>query len=144
MSAIVSKVIAAFVVFGLAVTFVFYVRTLRAERTTAQQEASDAKQGVIDRDAMIARLRQDAKDKARQQQKLDQDRTGIAARLADIQRENRKLHDENEAYRAWADTPLPDDVVRMQSSPALTGASDYLAGMPAGDTVHDASGVIAH
>ncbi len=144
MNAIVSKVIAAFVVFGLAVALVFYMRTLRAERTIAQQEASEAKQGVIDRDAVIARLRQDAKDKARQQQKLDQDRSGIATRLADIQSENRKLHDENEAYRAWADAPLPDDVVRMQSSPALTGASDYLAGMPAGDTVHDASGVTAH
>ena len=144
MSAIVSKVIAAFVVFGLAVTVVFYVRTLRAERTTAQQEASDAKQGVIDRDAVIARLRQNAKDKARQQQKLDQDRSRIATRLADIQSENRKLHDENEAYRAWAHAPLPDDVVRMQSSPALTGASDYVAGMPTGDTVHDASGVTAH
>ena len=144
MNAIVSRAIAAFVAFGLAVAVVFYVRTLRAERTTAQQEASDARQGVADRDAVIARLRQDAKDKARQQQKLDQDRSGIVARLADIQSENRKLHDENEAYRAWADAPLPDDVVRMQSSPALTGASDYLAGMPAGDTVHDASGVTAH
>jgi LysB family phage lysis regulatory protein len=144
LSAIVSKLIAAFVAFGFAVALVFYVRALRAERTTAQQEASEAKQGAADRDAVIARLRQDAKDKARQQQKLDQDRTGIAARLAAIQIENRKLHDENEAYRAWADAPLPDDVVRMQSSPALTGASDYLAGMPAGDTVHDASGVTAH
>ncbi|SOE91867.1 phage lysis regulatory protein, LysB family [Burkholderia sp. D7] len=144
MKAIVSKVIAAFVAFGLAVAVVFYVRALRAERATAQQEASDAKQGVADRDGVIARLRQDAKNKARQQQKLDQDRTGIAARWAAIQSENRKLHDENEAYRAWADAPLPDDIVRMQSSTALTGASDYLAGMSAGDTVHDASGVTAH
>ena len=45
----------------------------------------------------------------------------LAARTRTIER----LKHENQKLRDWADTPLPDDIVRLRDRPALTGATAY-------------------
>ncbi|EKN5126420.1 LysB family phage lysis regulatory protein [Yersinia enterocolitica] len=37
----------------------------------------------------------------------------------------KRLYRENETLRRWADTPLPDDIIRLRQRPAFTGAADY-------------------
>jgi LysB family phage lysis regulatory protein len=69
---------------------------------------------------------------------------GIDVKLADIQGDIRKLTDENAEFRAWASGALPADVIRMHTTPALTGAADYLARVPGGDTLHDAGDGSSH
>ena len=136
MNAITAKLIAGAVALLAIATGMLYVRELRAELASAQLETSQAKGDLATRDETIRRLQDDAADKAKQQRKLDADRNGIDAKLAGIQGDIRKLTDENAEFRAWASGDLPADVIRMHTSPALTGAADYLARMPGGDTLH--------
>ncbi len=37
----------------------------------------------------------------------------------------KRLYRESETLRRWADTPLPDDIIRLRRRPAITGAADY-------------------
>lgn len=45
--------------------------------------------------------------------------------LRDRQRTIEELKRENEDLRRWADSPLPDPVVRLRQRPALTGGESY-------------------
>ncbi|MFM0642070.1 Rz-like lysis system protein LysB [Paraburkholderia metrosideri] len=142
MKAIAAKCIASVVALLVIVAGVLYVRELRAELAGAQDTAKRAKDDLAGRDETIRHLQDDATDKAKQQRKLDADRNSIDARLAGIRGEIRNYNNENAEFRAWAAGALPADVVRMHTSPALTGAADYLARVPGGDAVH-AAGVSA-
>ncbi|MFP3183958.1 MAG: Rz-like lysis system protein LysB [Paraburkholderia sp.] len=144
MNAIAGKLVAAAVALLAFVAGVLYVRELRTGLTAAQLEASQARDDLAARDETIRRLQGDAADKAKQQRKLDADRNGIDAKLTGIQGEIRKLTDENAELRAWASAALPADVVRMHTSPALTGAADYLTRVSGGDTLHAAGDDTGH
>ncbi|RQX99758.1 Rz-like lysis system protein LysB [Burkholderia stagnalis] len=115
-----------------------YVRALQGRLATAQDAARQAKQDVGARDAIIGRLLTDAREKDQQRAQLDRTRSTVDATLAAYQSQLRRLIDENEAVRAWAAARLPDDVVRLHSSPALTGADDYAQRVRDGDPVHAA------
>jgi LysB family phage lysis regulatory protein len=121
-----------------------YVSALRGQLAVATSAASQAKQDIGARDAIIERLLSDARDKDRQREQLDRARGAVDAAFARYQKEFRRLIDENAAVRAWAASALPDDVVRLHASPALTGADDYARGVPAGSALHDAGDVAAH
>jgi LysB family phage lysis regulatory protein len=144
MNAIAAKLVAGAVALLAIAAGVLYVRELRAELASMQLEASQAKGDLADRDETIRRLQDDAADKAKQQRKLDADRNGIDAKLAGIQGDIRKLTDENAEFRAWASGALPADVIRMHTSPAFTGATDYLARVPGSDTLHPAGDDTEH
>lgn len=45
--------------------------------------------------------------------------------LAQRNSQLKRLYRENETLRHWADTPLPDDIIRLRRRPALTGAAVY-------------------
>lgn len=139
MNAIAAKLISGAVALLAIAAGVLDVRALRAELASTQLEASQAKADLAARDQTIRRLQDDASEKAKQQRKLDADRNGVDAKLAGIRGDIRKLTDENAEFRAWASGALPADVIRMHTSPALTGAADYLARVPGGDTLHAAS-----
>ncbi|WP_074801709.1 Rz-like lysis system protein LysB [Burkholderia orbicola] len=138
MNAFAAKLAAGIVALAVCAAVALYVHGLRAELATARQQRVDAQQALAARDGVISRLQQDAAERARQQARLDRSQTAIASTLDAIRLENRRLTDENAALRAWADTRLPDDVVRLQASPALTGAGDYVEHVPDGETVHAA------
>ncbi len=115
-----------------------YVRALQGRLATAQDAARQAKQGVDARDAIIARLLTDASEKDEQRAQLDRTRGTVDVTLAAYQSQLRRLIDENEAVRAWAAARLPDDVVRLHSSPAFIGANDYAQRVRDGDALHSA------
>lgn len=142
MNAIAAKLVAGVVALLAITAGVLYVRELRAELVGAQLEAKQSKDDLADRDEIIRSLRADATAKAAQQRKLDADKSAIDNKLAGIRDEIRRYNNGNAEFRAWAAAALPADVVRMHTSPALTGAADYLARMPGGDTLH-AAGVSA-
>jgi LysB family phage lysis regulatory protein len=123
---------------------VFYVRELRAELADKTHQLDTARQAIADRDNVIRQLKDDAADKARQQQQLDTSTDRVVSKQSAIQRETRRIYDEKPQVRAWADTALPDDIVRLQSSPDYTGADDYSAAVPASDALHAAGDGTAH
>ncbi|HDR9048581.1 TPA: protein lysB [Burkholderia vietnamiensis] len=121
-----------------------YVRTLHAELAVARAQVACAGQAVAGRDGVIGALRQDAGDKARQQQQLDVSTDKVATKLAAAREEIRKVIHENPTVRSWADTPLPADVIRLSASPAYTGADAFGTAMPADQPVHAAADGAAH
>ncbi|HGF4012286.1 Rz-like lysis system protein LysB [Burkholderia cenocepacia] len=121
-----------------AVASAQYVRVLQGRLATAQDAARQAQQDVGARDAIIGRLLTDAREKDQQRAQLDRTRGAVDATLAAYQSQLRRLIDENEAVRTWAAARLPDDVVRLHSSPALTGADDYAQRVRDGDALHPA------
>ena len=120
----------------------FYVKALRADLATAQLDAHDAQETVGRRDALIVDLQKQQRINAHQLAQLEATRQGIAADLAARQSELETLKRESEPVRAWAAGALPDDVVRLYASPALTGG--VAEPMRARDRLHDAGNVAAH
>ncbi|NIE83942.1 MULTISPECIES: Rz-like lysis system protein LysB [unclassified Burkholderia] len=115
-----------------------YTRLLQERLAGATAAASQARQDADARDAVIARLTSQVREQDAQRAQLERTRGQVDARLASYQQQLRKLIDENQAIRAWADTALPDDVVRLHASPALAGADDYAQRLRDGDALHAA------
>lgn len=137
MKAIALRVLAvALVVLAIAAGW-FYVKASRAELVDAQNTARTAQETVGWRDATIADMQKKEREHTTALAQLEAKRAGIAASLAQTEADFEALKHENEALRAWADSPLPDDVVRLYSRPAITGADDWLA-MRAGHALHAA------
>ncbi|WP_322079947.1 protein lysB [Burkholderia cenocepacia] len=112
-----------------------YVQSLRSDLAAAQQAERAAREQVTARDQTIARLEATAKSNAELQRRLDTTRTQIGTAQARIEAATRRILNETPESRAWADTVLPADVARLQASPDLTGACDYLQRVPAGEAV---------
>lgn len=68
----------------------------------------------------------------------------VQSSLSARQREIRRLQNDVEEIRTWAEQPLPADIVRMRHRPAARGAGDYGQPVPAGGAVRDAGGKSAH
>ncbi|MFM0561430.1 Rz-like lysis system protein LysB [Paraburkholderia sediminicola] len=143
MKAIALRVLAvALVVLAIAAGW-FYVKALRAGLVDAQNTARTAQETVGRRDATIADMQKKEREHTTALAQLEAKRERIAASLAQTETDFEALKHENEALRAWADSPLPDDVVRLYSRPAITGADDWLA-MRAGHALHASGDGTAH
>lgn len=112
-----------------------YVRGLRADLALAQQTVRDSQREIDARERAITALKADAAEKAEQQKRLDAVRSTLDAKQTRIHAETRRIIHESPENRAWADTVLPADVARLQTSPALAGSGDYLQRVPDGDAV---------
>ncbi|WP_185733722.1 protein lysB [Burkholderia sp. Bp8986] len=115
-----------------------YVRALRAENADLTDKLGQAKASVAARDATISSLRSDAVDKGRQQKKLDASTGAVEIVSSTIRQQIRKAVNENANARAWGDSPLPDDVIRLSARPARTGAANFGAGVPDAVAMHAA------
>lgn len=49
------------------------------------------------------------------------------------------LKRENEEFKAWANSALPADVIRLRSRPAITGAAGYQSWLQQSNSLHSAS-----
>lgn len=143
MKAIALRVFAIALVVLAIVAGWFYVKALRAELVDAQNTARSAQEAVGRRDATITDMQKKEREHTTALAQLEAKRDRIAASLAQTETDFEALKHENEALRAWADSPLPDDVVRLYSRPAITGADDWLA-MRAGHALHAAGNGPAH
>ncbi|MEJ2769076.1 LysB family phage lysis regulatory protein [Mycetohabitans sp. B46] len=120
------------------------IRTLHVQLDGARTAERRALQMSIERDAIIERLLRDAREKDAQRAQLERMRAAIDSTLAAYQKAFRRLIDENKTVRTWAGTALPDDVVRLHSCPAITGAKHYTERMRTRVAVHDAVNGAAH
>ncbi|EPC7928954.1 Rz-like lysis system protein LysB [Yersinia enterocolitica] len=96
-------------------------RLANAQQVVIDQQAADAviKSGQLIALALTANANNQAQSQLRQQvASADQ---LLAQRNSQIKR----LYRENETLRRWADTPLPDDIIRLRQRPAFTGTADY-------------------
>ena len=144
MSAIASKLIACAVALALLVAGFFYVRELRAELARASLALEDARHAVAARDSTIAGLREDATEKARQQQQLDASTDKVTTKVDATRQQIQKVFHEDPIARSWADTPLPDDVARLSASPAYAGADDFGSAVSDRDAVRSTGDGAAH
>ncbi|OVZ93414.1 lysozyme [Yersinia kristensenii] len=101
---------------------------------------SEARQVVIDRQAdevaskngQLITLALTANANNQAQARLRQQVASTDQLLAQRNSQLKRLYRENETLRRWADTPLPDDIIRLRRRPALTGAADYRQWMSEG------------
>ena len=143
MSTIASRLIACLVAALALVGAWFYVQALRGDLAAALNASRTAQETVDRRDATIAQLQKTEREHARQLAQLERTRQGVAADLAARETELEALKHESETVRAWADGAIPDDVVRLYTSPALTGTADLLSTVRADNGMHDAGNVAA-
>ncbi|HHG9959401.1 TPA: Rz-like lysis system protein LysB [Yersinia enterocolitica] len=96
-------------------------RLSEARQVVIDQQAADSasKNGQLIALALTANANNQAQAQLRQQvANADQ-------LLAQRNSQLKRLYRENETLRRWADTPLPDDIIRLRQRPAITGAADY-------------------
>ncbi|EKN6222690.1 LysB family phage lysis regulatory protein [Yersinia enterocolitica] len=96
-------------------------RLSEARQVVIDQQVADSasKNGQLIALALTANANNQAQAQLRQQvASADQ-------LLAQRNNQIKRLYRENETLRRWADTPLPDDIVRLRQRPAFTGAADY-------------------
>lgn len=103
------------------------VNTLQSDLKAADDKAKEAEQRERLKDTAITTLTGEltaqAKAAAQLQNQLGELSMTAATRADTIKR----LKRENAELRTWADSPLPDPVVRLLQRPAITGAADYQA-----------------
>ncbi|HDL7015583.1 TPA: LysB family phage lysis regulatory protein [Yersinia enterocolitica] len=115
-------------------------RLAEARQTLIDQQAADSssKNGQLIALALTANANNQAQAQLRQQvASADQ---LLAQRNSQIKR----LYRENETLRRWADTPLPDDIIRLRQRPAFTGATDYRQWLSEGHSLPVSSSQPAH
>ncbi|NRO99452.1 protein lysB [Paraburkholderia sp. NMBU_R16] len=130
------KLIAALLTLAAFVAGACYVRALRADLANMNRLLVDARKGIAARDSTLQQVRDDAAQKATQQMQFTRAHDAIASKLEATRLENRRLTYETDELRAWADTRLPDDVVRLHTSPTLASANDYIERVPGGQPMH--------
>lgn len=104
---------------------------------------ANAQQVVIDRQAdevaskngQLITLALTANANNQAQARLRQQVASADQLLAQRNSQLKRLYRENETLRRWADTPLPDDIIRLRQRPALTGAADYRQWLSEGHSV---------
>lgn len=116
------------------------VTTLQSDLKAADDKAKEAEQREQLKDTTIntlsGELTKQAEAAAQLQNQLGELSMTAATRADTIKR----LKRENAELRTWADSPLPDPVVRLLKRPAITGAADYQAHLSGPDPLPAATG----
>ncbi|CNI06282.1 phage lysin [Yersinia thracica] len=115
-------------------------RLAEARQTLIDQQAADSSSK---NDQLIAlALTANANNQA--QAHLRQQVASTDQLLAQRNNQIKRLYRENETLRRWADTPLPDDIIRLRRRPAITGAADYRQWLSESGAVPISSSGTAH
>ncbi|HDL7730829.1 TPA: LysB family phage lysis regulatory protein [Yersinia enterocolitica] len=104
---------------------------------------ADARQVVIDKqtaetaskNGQLIALALTANANNQAQAQLRQQVASADQLLAQRNSQIKRLYRENETLRRWADTALPDDIIRLRQRPAITGAADYRQWLSEGHSV---------
>ncbi|WP_343648955.1 Rz-like lysis system protein LysB [Enterobacter sp.] len=81
---------------------------------------------------------------SREQMRLYASAEQTTALLRHRQHRIEELKRENEDLRRWADTPLPDDIIRLRERPALAGGAAYREWLSQSDAVQPEPVSAAH
>ena len=104
----------------------WYSHVLAGDLQSANQIIGTLSAGIESRDAAISRLQSESaeREKSELALRVSLGEAGTAARAREIKIQ--RLISENETFRTWVNTALPDVVVRLQQRPAFNAANDYL------------------
>ncbi len=102
-------------------------------RAVDAEKTSQANKAALDKEKADADIQRESILRLIQQQQ------GLNDLLFDRQTKIAKLERENEDYRNWANTQLPDAAVRLRQRPAITGADEYKQYLSARDALPPAS-----
>lgn len=113
---------------------------------------SEARQAVIDqqtadvasKNGQLIALALTANANNQAQAQLRQRVASTDQLLAQRNSQIKRLYRENATLRRWADTPLPDDIIRLRQRPAFTGAADYRQWLSESGAVPISSSGTAH
>ncbi|GAB5098705.1 Rz-like lysis system protein LysB [Caballeronia sp. HLA56] len=138
------KLAVCVLVIAALVSSVLYVRALRTALIAQSDQLRIVSQRVADRDQTIRELQRDAIEKARQRAQLDKSTTAAKNTESKQREAMRKAIHDSPTVQSWADTALPDDVMRLSANPAYASAADFSAAMPDDHTVRPSSDVSTH
>lgn len=131
------RLLAASAVIGLvlAVTVLSQHQTLKAER-----QLMAVLKGDLDlQDKLIVILEGNAQRNAQDSAEL----TNTLQQVQQLAGESRQIWEtlkrDNEEFKAWADSALPADVIRLRSRPAITGAASYQSWLQQSNGLYPAS-----
>ncbi len=96
-------------------------RLAEARQTLIDQQAAE----TVSKNGQLIALALTANANNQAQARLRQQVASADQLLAQRNSQLKRLYRENKTLRRWADTPLPDDIIRLRRRPALTGAADY-------------------
>ena len=103
------------------------VTTLQSDLKAADDKAKEAKQRERLKDTTINTLTGELNAQAEAAEKLQNQLGELSMTAATRADTIKRLKRENAELRTWADSPLPDPVVRLLKRPAISGAADYQA-----------------
>lgn len=129
-------VLLALAVAGLACTLQ-HASGLRHDLTQAQGIVGTLSAGLESRDKAIARLQDEARTLADQEQTLRQAQSQAGALALQRELQIQREHDADESLRAWSAAALPDAAKRLHQRPAFSNARDYLAWLSTRDQLPD-------
>ncbi|ATL99352.1 TPA: phage lysis regulatory protein LysB [Aeromonas bestiarum] len=116
------------------------VTTLQSDLKAADDKAKEAERRERLKDTTIntltGELNAQAETAAKLQSQLGELSMTAATRADTIKR----LKRENAELRSWADSPLPDPVIRLLQRTAITGAADYQAHLSGADPLPTVTG----
>jgi len=84
----------------------------------------------------VTALAKAANDRIMAQQHLQQQQSALIATINQSKNTIRRLQRENDDYKNWAATQLPNVVKRLRQRPAITGADQYRQYLSARNTLH--------
>lgn len=124
-----SRLIAALIILVLVVivTWALWQRSEAAEARAdlAEQQLAESQQREQQHKLVINALWDNARRQANQRRALAQQQAALARTASNRLTTIEELQRENATLRVWANTRLPDAVIRLRSRPAVTGADDY-------------------
>lgn len=97
---------------------------------TEQEKNGMLLQQKTERDTLIHQLQQIEADNQKRLIQLGTENRRIAHTLAQREAYLEQLHHHDPHIQSWADTPLPDAIIRLRNRPATTGTGDYSSDLP--------------
>ena len=112
--------------------------TLRTSFDKSNRLASEQKLAIGTLTRQLSLATEQAEKNEQAQVELRQKLTAAEAREAQREKTIMRLFNENEAFRRWYNTSLPDAVRRLHQRPACADASDCLENLPESQPLPDA------
>lgn len=103
------------------------VTTLQSDLKAADDKAKEAERREKLKDTTITTLTGELTAQAEAAAQLHNQLGELSMTAATRADTIKRLKRENAELRSWADSPLPDPVIRLLKRPAITGAADYQA-----------------
>ncbi len=110
--------------------------TERADRIALERDS--AEQENQRRQVVIEALWQNARRLESQRRALAEQQTELASTASDRLEQIKETQRDDTDTKNWADTRLPDTVIRLRQRPAVTGADDYHQSVRNADALHPA------